>query len=70
MAAELRKGSIRATHTPLVKAPNLGDKAPGTPKKGQSSPRRQTFRKNGQVLKPFFSLASHPLGKVQRELRN
>lgn len=27
MVAELRKGSIRATHMPLVEAPNLGNKS-------------------------------------------
>lgn len=43
MVAELRKVSIRATDMPLVKASNLGNKAPEMPKKRQSSPRAQGF---------------------------
>lgn len=57
------------SHT-LLKAPNLGNKAPEMPKKGQSSPKGQFSKKNRQVLKPFISFSPHPLGKVQRELGN
>lgn len=53
MVVELRKGSIRGTHThthtPLVKVSNLGSKAPEKPKKG---PEEQPAT---QALPIFFS---------------